>query len=284
MVTYTNMFGSKVRGTKAGRKRQRRTIRKLNRKRGAAGAVVNNRRKQMILFKDPHYMPLPLEYFTKIRSKSQGFILHGTGAPGTTFNSFYGTHSWFNAELALNNLYAPLAPFNTRAIQQIDGISWTDPANLPIGFQTLCNSTTYLEYQVLDVTVKFTAYSSFSTDRILACICPFAQGTGGAVATNFTSASCQPYAVTKDYVLGAYAKPLVLKIDMAKYFGVSKQVYNNNSDGNYSGKYNTAPVEQVGLGIYMVTDYQGAPTNNIAFSLEFDYNVRLFNIATNLIL
>ena len=93
-----------------------------------------------LVWKPSNNMPLPLEYYTKVRAKGQGFLTTADASP----KGFGGSYKWIFNGFTLNNLYQPFAALQTGAVGQVDGLNWATEPNLqPIGHLTLCNSTTY---------------------------------------------------------------------------------------------------------------------------------------------
>lgn len=264
----------------------KKTKRTYNRKRKQYKRKYNHKRKQVrrgdrLVWKPHYHNPMPQEYLTKFRAIGQGYLPSGATSIPVNFN---GTGNWYYQYLTLNSLYQPFSSLQTNSINQVNGLNWQTSSFLqPVGFLTLCNSTTYRNYQVLACKVKVTFMPNFESDRLTACISPMAVGTGGSYPVGITQIQAEPWSRTKVFNVGETTRPLTLYVDLAKYLGIDKKVYRNDTN-QYAGYYAGNPTSQIGLAmVAQLSDHQAA-TGNIGFKIEYEWYVRLWNETTNVLI
>lgn len=267
-------------------KTTKKRLRKYKYKRGQG--VVRRRkdkvvhgRSSLILYRDPRYTPLPQEYITKLRARGQGYLTPtGSGSIG-----FGSTYFWAFNNMVLNQIYAPFSAFQTAGINQIDSQNWTSsPFLQTLGFTTLCNQLTYGRYLPINCKVLFRMMPTNTSDRIHACMTPLQTGTGGAPPVNITQSLDTPYSVRGEFNPGEQTRSMTMFIDFAKYLGIDKKIYMNSSDGSYDAAYNADP--SIGVGIHFSAAQVGhSPiVANIGFELDLEWEVRFFELRTNLLL
>lgn len=242
----------------------------------------NARKGNRLVWKPSMHNPLPQEYITKVRLRAQGYFLPSAGTPPTLFNNNGG---YFNNIIFMNNLYQPLAQFQTASIAHINGLNWqTDPNCQPIGHQTLCNSTTYRSYQVLASKFKWTMLPGTNTDRMDVVVCPNPVGAGFAAPTNITDALAVPWNKMVQANVGETTRTASLYVDMAKYLGVDKKVFRNDPQGQWSGTYSSAPAAQMTFSVVAQLTNHSLPLTAVGFIIEQQFYVRYYNLANNLLL
>lgn len=233
-----------------------------------------------LVWKPSYNMPMPQEYFTKVRAKGQGYITVA-GAVPQGFNSSY---KWIFNGLTLNNLYQPFSGLQSAGVNQADGLNWaTDPNLQPIGHVTLCNATTYRNYQVLGCKVKFTLLPDITADRCTVSMCPLAVGSGGAAPVTLTDMLAVPYCKTVQANLGENTKTISMYIDLAKFEGIDKKVFRNDSNA-YCGTYSSSPTLQPGVSIIAYIVDHASPGAAMGFIVEQEWYVRYWNMFTNLLI
>lgn len=247
----------------------------------------NRKRKQVrrgdrLTWKPHHHNPMPLEYLTKFRAIGQGYLPSGSvpGIPVTTS----ATGNWYFNNLTMNSLYQPFSALQTASVNHINSLNWATNSFLqPVGFLTLCNSTTYRNYQVLACKVKVTFYPGYESDRFTVCMSPLSPGSGAAVPTSITAIQAEPWAKTKVFNVGETTRSLSMYVDFAKYLGIDKKVFRNDTN-QYAGYYAGNPTTQIGLAIVAQTSDHNSPTGAIGFKIEYEWYTRLWNQETNLLI
>lgn len=270
---------------KYGRKRPFRRIKKRLYKRYRKKAVATVNHPRSLTYKPSGYCPLPQEYTTKVRCRGTGLLTPNSANPV----GFNNSPDWVWDGLTLGGVYQPLRDFTTAGITSRSGGSWTtDPVYQCRGFTTLCNSTMYQRYQVLGAKVTFTPMSTSNTEKLDVCMWPIQ--TGGATPTSFAGALSAPYVKRKVMSQTHSGKGVSMYIDFAKYLGVDKKVFRNDStilplstSGSWSAQFNGTPQQLIGVGLAMeCSDLK--PFNNVAFEIEIDYYVRLFMLDTAILI
>lgn len=265
------------------------TKKRLNRYRYKKGKGLVRRKKDkvvhgqksLILYRDPKYTPLPQEYITKLRARGQGYLTP-TGANPIGFASNY--YWWYN-NMVLNQIYVPFSAFQSSGINQIDGLNWTTSNfTQALGFTTLCNAVTYGRYLPISCKIILKFMPVAVNDRIHVALTPLQSGTGAAPPVNITQAIDTPWCVRGEFNQGETTRSMTMFVDFAKFLGIDKKIYMNSSDGSYDAAYNADP--SVGVGIHMSVATVGHTplVANLGFEIDLEWEVRFFELRTNLML
>lgn len=215
-------------------RRRKPTARRSKTRRTSRRKVTSKVLGRQLMFKNVNHVPIPEAYFTKLGTTISLNL-------GTVAGQPFSATGVMTYPIKLNNIYQPFATLAAlTGVAILPGFSNIQSAR---GINTFLptSGVLYRLFQVLGAKLTVSVQPSSSGDQIMTTITPTASvgnpaNCGGAGDQPWTkSMITRPYAGSQ-YKMSSY-------IPIAKFLGLKKSVYANDTSGEFAGEYNGgAPV------------------------------------------
>lgn len=261
------LFGALRAAAVAGLQNYKRVPRR-GRRRGAVRARPSKNRRTVTYLPSTRYQrPLPECYHTRFLIENDGWMDSSTASPYITIGG--------------NNIYQPFNTNMTSTTYVLPNAAITATTQQPVGAQYLLddgiNGSPYAQYRVMSTFLDITSRVTNSLDVVEITIIPL-NDPFAITSLNAATAAEQPWA-RKMIVTPYKAGRLKLRIDWAKYLGVSKQSYKDDLSGNYVAQWDAShfPNKQFFFVVYMQSKTGGALQGKVTFNIKAFYNTCCFN-------
>lgn len=232
-----------------------------------AGKVIATKNKSEIIWKNPNNLMFPSEWFGKIVTRVKMSLAAATPAPWTASG---GLLVYVNA----NSCIQPFQNITATGITYLTGYS---SATVPVGFSKLCNANMYFRYQVTAFNLQVRADPAALGDSVLVAVTP----SGGAtVPANYAASEGQ--FMTKNKLFQSSRgqnNKLSCFVDISKYYGVDKKIFNNDAENSWSSSYNAAPANIVTAVCNLQMSDNLPPSVVMPFEMQLTQYIRFFDFS-----
>lgn len=220
---------------------------------------------KMIFYRSPRNVPFPQEYYAPISLRFSGALAAGSAS--------------YTLIIRANDCLEPFNTLPAAGITWVDGV--TPRTSAMAGWARLANVGLYTKSIVVTSKLRVfcTPSDTASNDSVLVTITPSDTASGSA-PTSTSNALQQEGVVWQEFrAFGAKAKPLVKRVDWARFYGITRREYVNDPQLLYGQVYATPVVNANYLVINIATLDAGNTTASLPFTLELTNLVKFCELS-----